>query len=176
MESTGSNLNINHAIRWGGLKGLIAVILNLIIFLISVDLLQNGFVGFLLWAVNVAIIIYAGFNHRNEIGAGYMSYGVAFKHAFIVMAISGLITSTYSILLYNVIAPDLREMMTEEQMEGIMASDGMDAEMLDSLNFIFTNMFKPIGIIVLYFLGLIGSAIGAAIIALITRKKHEEEF
>lgn len=177
MENTESKLNLNHAVKWGGIKGLIAVILNLLLFLISIDLLQNGFVGFVLWAINIAIIIYSGINHRKEFGGGYMSYGVAFKHAFLVMAISGLVMSIYSILLYNVIAPDLREMMTEKQMEGIMASDGLNSEMLDTLNFIFSNMLKPAGIIVFYFIGLIGSAIGAAILALITRRKNlAEEF
>lgn len=172
MEDQGTTLNLNHALRWGGLKGLIAVILNLLLFLISIDLLQNGFVSFLLWAINVGIIIYSGINHRNQFGGGFMSYGVAFKHAFVVMAISGLISSIYSMLLYNVIAPDFREMMTQKQMEGFMGTDGISTEMLDTMNLIFSNMLKPIGIIALYFLGLIGSAIGAAIFALFTRKKN----
>jgi len=176
MEETGKTLNINHALKWGGIKGLVAVILNLLLFIISADLLQNGVVGFVLLIINIGIIIYAGINHRSEVGGGYMSYGVAFRHAFIVMAIAGLIMSIYSILLYNVIAPDFREMMTEKQMEGAMSGAGGNTEMLDTFNYIFSNMFKPLGIIVLYFLSLIGYAIGAAILGLITNKKNEEDF
>ena len=175
MEESGNILNVNHALKWGGIKGLVAVILNLLLFIISIDLLENGIMGFVLLIINIGIIIYAGINHRAEYGNGFMKYGIAFRHAFLVLAVSGLIMAVYSMILYNVIAPDFREMMTEKQMEGAMSGAGGNSEMLDSLNFIFSNMLKPMGIIILYFVGLIGYAIGAAVLALITRKKNTEE-
>jgi len=172
-ENFSEKLNTGHAAKWGVIKGLVAVVLNLILFVISTELLQMGLVSFLLWAVNVGIVIYAGFNYRNEIGGGFMKYGVAFKHAFVVMAVSGLITAIYSMVLFNVIAPDYRDMLTEKQMEGAMAGGG-SGEMLDTLNTIFSNMYSPTGLVVIYLVSLIFLAMGAAIIALITKKKNEQ--
>ena len=172
-ENYSSSLNTSHPIKWGVIKGLIAVVLNLVLFVISTELLQMGLVSFALWVINVGIIIYAGFNYRAELGGGFMNYGVAFKHAFIVMTISGIITTLYSMVLFNVIAPDYRDMLTEKQMEGMMAG-GSSGEMLDTMSTIFSNMYTPLGLSVIFLVSLIFLAIGAAIIALITKKKNEQ--
>jgi hypothetical protein len=45
----------------------------------------------------IGLTIYAGINYRNEIG-GFLPYGKAFQHGFVLMAVSGLISTIFAFI------------------------------------------------------------------------------
>jgi hypothetical protein len=126
-------------------------------------------------------VIYAGIEYRRLVG-GYLGYGQAWQHAFVVFAISGIIGVLFQILLYNVIDTELPQKMadtiadnTREMMENFGApTDQIDPAVektrTDSL-----ARFTAFGMIKGYGIQLIVYAVFALIIALITRKNPPVE-
>ena len=124
---------VNHAIKNGVILGIISLLLVVVIYAIDFAFMASfKFLGLVL-VIGLGYVIYSGISYRNEIG-GFLPYGKAFMHGFVVLAVSGLISTAFNILLYHVVDPELPQKLTEaiiRNTEETMASFGMAQEGID---------------------------------------------
>ena len=77
------------AIRYGGFMGLALVLINLLLYLISVNTFFSfsSIVGFIVY---IGFMVKAGLDERMELG-GFMSFGEAFRVTFQVFVIGSFV-------------------------------------------------------------------------------------
>lgn len=170
-----------HALRWGGIVGVISIALTGIAYAVDYSYLADWKFGIFVLLLFLGLTIYAGINFRNEIG-GFLAYGKAWQHGFVLMAISGLISTAFTILLYTVIDPELPSKLTDVAMENaqkMMESFGMPADQMDKAledaKGRTENQFTAVGLLTSYGIGLIIYAVIALITAIFVRKNPPEE-
>lgn len=171
---------LNNAIKHGGILGIISIAMTLVFYVVDYSLLASWKVGLFSFAVFLGYGIYAGIGYRKEIG-GYISFGKAFQHGFLTFAISALISTIFSILLYAVIDPELSQKVTdaavqnaEEMMEGFgMTGDALD-EAIEKTRKNTAERYSTAGMAMGYLWALIGCAIFALISGVIVKKKEPE--
>lgn len=180
MEEKETTL-FQHAIKWGLIAGGISITLTCVMYAIDYALLANWKTGIFFFAMFIGLAIYAGINYRNEIG-GFLSYGKAFQHGFVLMAVSGLISTIFLILMYNVIDPELPQNLTKVGMENaqkMMEGFGMPADQMDkALEDAQKRMEKQYtisGSALGYGIGLIVYAVLSLITAIFVKKNEPEE-
>lgn len=169
------------ALKTGAIVGLISIILTLVIYLASPGTMAKIWYPFLTGIIFIVIVTVLGVRFRNSHG-GYMTFGQAFLFCLITFAISGLIGTTFSIILHHVIDTGLADFLTKESiknMTDLMSSMGApqaqmeeelakkEGEMLDA--------FSVGGIVKGYFLVLIGYAVVSLITGLIVKKNEPIE-
>lgn len=172
---------INHAVKNGVILAVISIVCVMIIYVVDLSILATFKFLILVLLIGLGYVIYAGISYRGEIG-GYMSYGKAFQHGFVVLAVSGLISTIFNLLLYFVIDPDLPNKLvdaiitnTEEMMTGFGApQDRVDAQ-LEQMRGELPDQFTVVGLCMGYLKALIFYAIIAAITSLFVRKNEPVE-
>jgi hypothetical protein len=165
-------------------KGLILGIIHIIIFLVLYAVDPGKLTGLstltITLVINVSYLIYNGIQYRREIG-GYMSYGTAFKHAFLIFLTSGILNLIFG-LIFIVVDPSLPETLAEAQIDVSVywaKTMGAPEETLDKMRedmdveklvkqYGFLGHLKGFGIVLIFY------AVGASLIALITRKNEPE--
>ena len=173
---------VNNAARWGAIVGLVAVVLGMVTYAVDYSFLANWKFGIMFLVIFLGAVIYAGISYRNSIG-GYLSYGKAFQHGFIAMAVAGLLHVIFNVLLYTVIDPDLPQNLADisaenaaEMMKGFgMPEDKID-EQMDKMRGDMVNNFKPAGLLKGYAIGLIIYAVLSAISSLFVKRNPPETF
>lgn len=178
MENQEVQNNSAHSIRWGVILGVIGILLTLILYIVDISLLTSGWVGGLSLLLSIVVVFYASIDYRKQLG-GFMTFGQAFLHAFVLLAISGLLGVLFQYLLFNVIDPEAATILAEAQLESTMKA--MEAfggngnpEMMDKMAEGFKDQYK-IGTLALgYVYLLVLYAIGASIVGAITKKKNKE--
>jgi hypothetical protein len=181
MEEKETTSLFQHALKWGLIVGGISIALTCVIYAVDYALLANWKTGIVIFIMFIGLAIYGGINYRNEIG-GYLSYGKAFQHGFILMAISGLVSSIFMVLLYTVIDPELPEKLVKVGMENAQAmmesfgmpEDQMDKAMEDARKRT-ENQYTVSGTALGYGIGLIIYAVLSLITALFVRKNEPVE-
>jgi len=181
MEEKQTVTLFQHAIKWGLIVGGISIALTCVIYAIDYALLANWKTGISFFVMFIGLAIYAGINYRNEIG-GFLSYGKAFQHGFVLMAISGLVSAVFMIILYNVIDPELPEKLTKVGIENAQAmmesfglpEDQMDKAMEDTRKRT-ENQYTVSGTAMGYGIGLIIYAVLSLITAIFVKKNEPEE-
>jgi hypothetical protein len=171
---------MKHAIRWGMITAVVSIIYTMLLYVIDYTLMVQLKFLFLALAVYFGIVIYAGIDYRKSIG-GFLSYGKAFQHGFIILAVSALIASMFNLLLYNVIDTELPQKLTDASIENTRAmmesfgtpEDAMD-EALEKAQESTAEQFTVFGMIKGYGMILIFSAIMALISAIFVRKNQPE--
>jgi len=167
--------------RWGVILALATIFLTVIIYVLDYTVLVQFKLLLLFLVLFLGILIYAGINYRSSIG-GYISYGDAFKHGFVLLVISGLIGTVFNVLLYNVIDPDLPAKLTDAAMENARQMmerfgappDGMD-EALEKAKADTAARFTILGTVKGFLWGLILYAVVVAITSLFVRKNEPIE-
>lgn len=170
-----------HAAKFGGIMGGISIFLVVIFYVISMAFLATfKFLGLVL-VIALGIMIYSGINYRTEAG-GYISYGKAWTHGFVVLAVSGLLGLAFNLLLYHVIDPELPQKMadtiienTEEMMRSFGAPDDTIDQTISGMRDDLPNQFSMGGLCLGYLKNLIGSAVIALITALFVRRNEPVE-
>ena len=169
-----------HAIRSGIIIGVVSILLSLIIYLIDPTLFASLWVLFIFFIVSIGLIIYFGIQHRNEEG-GYLTFGKSWMYSFQAFIVAGIVSSIFRILLFNVIDPELVEIVTDtsiENTESMMRSFGAPAEQIDeTIERTRTETPKgltPVGILKGFLWGIIFYAIFALITGVIIKKKEPE--
>lgn len=172
---------VQHALRFGAIMGAIGIVITLLLYAIDYTFLADWKVGIVMILVFLGFVIYAGINYRNEAG-GYLSYGKAFQHGFITLAVGGLINVIFSGILYGVIDPELPQKLTDVAVENaakMMQSFGAPESKIDEqvakLKEDMPARFSFVGQLKGYFWGLIIYAIISLITALFVRKAEPEE-
>jgi len=181
MENqTASPTLINDTVKHGGILGIISIALTLVFYVVDYALLADWKVGLFSFAIFIGYAIYAGIGYRKEIG-GFLSFGKAFQHGFLIFAISALISTIFNILLYTVIDPELPAKVTEvavenaeKMMEGFgMSGDAMDEAMAKTRKDT-EERYTIVGLAMGYVWALIGCAVFALITGAIVKKKEPE--
>lgn len=182
METTETNQPtlVNHAIKFGGILAAISIVCVLLIYAIDYTIMA-GFTFLLIFLViGIGFTSYAGINYRGSIG-GYIPYSKAYLHGIMILAISGLVSTIFNILLYTVIDPDLATNLTDaiiENTEATMAKFGAPQESIDKaieqMRVDMPKNFTAMGLLWGYCKALIWYAILALITALIVRKNQPE--
>jgi hypothetical protein len=111
-----------------------------------------------------------------------VSYGKAFQHGFVLLAVAGVISTVFMILLYTVIDTELPAKLTdvtiqntEKMMESFgMPEDQMDKAMEDARERA-VGQFSAIGSIKSYGFGLIFYAIVSLITSIFVKRNQPEE-
>jgi len=111
---------LQHAIRWGLIMAGVSIALTILVYVIDYTIMvQFKFLGISL-LIYLGLTIYAGINYRNTIG-GFVPYGKAFQHGFIVLALSALVGTIFSFILYNVIDTELPQKLVDAAVENARA-------------------------------------------------------
>jgi len=181
MEEKEAPSLFQHALKWGLIVGGISIALSIVAYAVDYALLADWKFGIFVFALFIGLAIYAGINYRGEIG-GFIPYGKAFQHAFILMAISGLISTIFTIILYTVIDPELPAKLTEVTLENTqkmmenfgMPEDQMDQAMEDARKRT-ENQFSLSGLAMAYGIGLIIYAVLSLITAIFVKKNPPED-
>ncbi|MBL7838668.1 MAG: DUF4199 domain-containing protein [Cyclobacteriaceae bacterium] len=182
QESQGTPGFMNNAIKNGLILGGISIGLTLLLYVVNYAILvQLKMLAFSL-LISVGYAIYAGISYRNTIG-GYLSFGKAWQHGFIMFAVSGIVSLLFTFLLYFVIDPELPQKLAEASLansEEMMRSFGMPEdqmeEALEKARESTQNQFAPGKMALSYVFVLIGGAIFALISGAIVKKNRPVEF
>lgn len=181
MEEKETTSLFQHALKWGLIVGGISIALSIVSYAIDYSLLANWKFGIFVFCMLIGLAIYAGIGYRNEIG-GFLPYGKAFQHGFILMAVSGLISTLFTVILYTVIDPELPAKLTDVAMENaqkMMESFGMPADQMDQAledaRKRTENQFSISGLAMGYGIGLIIYAVLAAITSIFVKKNPPDE-
>lgn len=173
---------VNNAVKNGLILGVISVVLTLLIYAIDYAILVQLKMMFLSLLVSVGFAIYAGITYRKEIG-GFISFGKAYQHGFLMFAASGVVSVLFTFLLYFVIDPELPGKLTEASLantEEMMRSFGMQEDQMEqameAARESTKNQFSPAKVALTYVFILIGGAIFALISGAIVKKNRPVSF
>lgn len=166
----------NHAAKWGVICAAVGIVLSVLFYVIDYALLASfKFLGIIL-VVSIGLVIYAGIDYRKTIG-GYLSYGKAWQHGWVVFAVSGVISLVFQMLLYFVIDSELPAKMTDvivdntrEMMANFGAPEDQIDKQLEQVRIDTTDRFTVFGLIKGFAIQLIFMAIPALITAIFVRK------
>lgn len=167
---------VNHALKWGVISGAIGIVIYVLLYVVDYTLMVNWKFGLLGLAIGLGIVIFATIDYRKSVG-GYLSYGKAWQHGFVVLATSGIITLIFMMILYFVVDPELPQKLTDttldntrEMMEGFgMPADQIDGE-VEKARERTENQFKIGGMALGYGIQLIVFAVVALITAIFGRR------
>jgi hypothetical protein len=171
---------LSNAFRWAMICAAISIIISMAMYAINYEWMVQLKMLFISLAVYLGVTIYGGIDYRNSIG-GYLGYGKAWQHGFLILAISGLVATLWSLILYTVIDPELPEKLADASIENtraMMDSFGMSGDALDDAmdqaRDKVADQFTIVGIFKSYLTIVFFSAIMALISALIVRKNEPE--
>jgi hypothetical protein len=177
-----SSTLFSHAIKWGIILGVIAVVITLLLYIVDYSYLADWKVGIFTLLLFLGCVIYAGINYRSQVG-GYLPYGKAFQHGFVLLATAGLIHIVFAIILHNVIDPELPQKITDatiEKTSEMLAGFGMQEdkieEQLDKMREDMPERFTPGGQLISYLWALILYAVVSAVSSLFVKKNTPETF
>ncbi|MEJ0056744.1 MAG: DUF4199 domain-containing protein [Bacteroidota bacterium] len=161
--------------------GATSIFLYILLYVIDYTLMVQLKFLFIFLLIYLGITIYGGIEYRNSVGR-YLSYGKAFQHGFLVLAISGLIATVWNLLLYHVIDTELPQKLadaaienTRTMMERFGAPEERIEEEIAKAQERSKNQFTVSGQLMGYGFILIFSAIMAVISALIVRRNEPIE-
>jgi hypothetical protein len=179
MEQTSSSPNLfKHAARMGAIGGGIGIALTVLIYIADIRLMADWKVGIFFLLFYLGYVIYAGIQFRKESG-GYLPYGKAFQHGYITLAVGGVISTLFSILLFHVIDPSIPETLTQasiEKTEEMMAGFGMPEDKIEEEieKQDIPGRFTVVGQLTQLGWSLLINAVVAAITAIFVRKNQPE--
>lgn len=161
---------------------MISIVITLLVYVASPQMMVKWWFGIISLVLSIFLVCYFGIKYRNEHTGGYINFGQAYLYSLVVILISGVVSTFFTLLLYNVIDPSLPDVLADasyEQSLGMVSSfggdpDSMSDEQLEEIREQASAPFTTSGTL----RGLIGVLIGGAIISLITGaiiKKKEPE-
>ena len=154
------------ALKWGLILGVVSIIYSLILFL--TDNIGNQSLGYLAYVFSIVAITLAMRDFKN-LNGGYMSYGQGVGLGTLTAAISGFLSSLFSVFYMNVIDPGVMTRLTDKAREDMEARGNMTDEQIDQGMEIMAKFQSPVilfivGIIAATLLGLVFSLVISAII------------
>lgn len=177
MESNAST----EAIKGGLIVGLISIILTMVAYTIDAGLLVDWKFSLGSFALSIFLYSYIGKKYRDDHLEGFISFGDAFKFIFIAGIIGAILSGFFSILLFNVIDPELPEILleqvmknTESMMESFGAPSGEIDQALEKLETDMASQFSAGGILKGSWAWLLGAALIGLICGAIIKKKRPE--
>lgn len=175
MSFSISDIQRSIIIKYGLITGLAGVVILLLGYIMGVAILAKWWFGIIILVVTVVLLVISGREYKNQIG-GYISYMDAWITIFGVYVVTAVISTMFSLLLYNVIDTGLEELMREQLIENSITmmekfgapEDSIEESIVRLEKQDITPTFKSSGI------SLIFGIIISAIIALFIKKKKPE--
>jgi hypothetical protein len=167
-------------------KGAVLAVIHIIVFVLLYFLAPGKLTGFtylfFIILLNLGYAIYQGIQFRNA-GDGFISFGLAFKYAFVLLLANGLIQSIFMIV-FILVEPDYPRLMAQSQFDTSLywaqkfgAPEAAIEQMQSEYNE--EEMAKryslsgfPLGLGI----GIICYCIGGLIVALFVKKNKPETF
>jgi hypothetical protein len=169
-----------NAARNGAILGGIGIALTTVFYVVDPSLLVDWKVGILFILIFIGWVIYAGITYRKEVG-GYLSYGKAFQHGYVLLITGGILTTIFSIVLYNVIDPSLPQTLadisvekTGEMLAGFGTPQDKIDEQLETMRVEMPARFGVVGLLKQFGWGILINAVISVITALFVRKNQPE--
>ncbi|WP_209329039.1 DUF4199 domain-containing protein [Lunatimonas salinarum] len=179
MENRLTNSPSQAAFKSGLYLGLTMFILTLLAYFVDYTILVSFWFGIVILALFFGLILFFGFQYRKEAG-GYLEYGPAFMFSFVTLLVSGLIGLIGNLILYQVIDPQLPQMLVDAQLENMLnmmdrfgAGDSISGDQLDEIRVGIESNFSISGQVKSFGIGLIVYAIMALILAAILKKRDK---
>jgi hypothetical protein len=177
-ETQVSESPVQHAVKNGAILGAVVMVLTILSYMVSIPFMGTFKFILLIFTLYIGFVIYFGIDYRNSIG-GYIAFGKAFLHGFIMLAVAGAVGVLFGLLLYNVIDTELGQKLTdaivtntEESMRNFGAPEGRIESQLAQMREDMPKNFTPLGQIKGYLIGLIWNAVIVLITSLIVRKSE----
>ena len=172
---------VNHALKNGSILAIIGILLTLSIYLIDVSWFASLWLILIILITNISYTTIVGINYRKEIG-GYLSFKNAFIYAALVLFSAMAISRIFSLILFNVVDPQVSQIVTDASvekwtalMEGWNTPQEKIDEAIDKMKIDIPKSFSPIGILIsIFWPGLVFIAIAAAISGGIVKKNQPE--
>jgi hypothetical protein len=167
-------------------KGLILGVIHIVLFVAIYYTMPSKVTGFsylfAVLAINFTFIIIQGRQWRAQVG-GFISFGAAFKYAFVIFLFNGLLNTVF-IVVFLFAEPALPDNMAQSQLDTSLywaktfgAPDNAIEKMQEDFNpEEITKRYKPLGLLTGVGFLSIFYALGALIIALFVKKNQPEVF
>jgi len=180
-ESTNKNL-LGEAMKTGVILASVSIILTLLVYIVDANMLADWKLGIGTLIIAFVIVVYFGKKYREEeLEGGFMTFGESFKYGFSAFFISGLISMVFTIILYEVIDPDLPKIITDKALqntEAMMENFGAPSEKIDEtieqMEKDMEGKFTAIGILSGSWIYILSSAFLGSIAGAIIKKKKPE--
>ncbi|MAU77235.1 MAG: hypothetical protein CL831_10300 [Crocinitomicaceae bacterium] len=126
-------MRINQLVwQHGGMAALISVILSLVAYILSVELLIGWQLGLAQSVLIITTMIIVGRAIRRDEG-GFISYWRVFQHIMLSLLCILCASSLFNFVLFNVINPELVDVVVDlslEKVEEMMISFGLEGDLL----------------------------------------------
>ncbi len=170
----------SQAFRFGTIAGGLAIAYTLLSYLTDLVLFSNFWAGILFWVVTLVILIIAVSRAKALMG-GYISFKNAFSTFVVTYVITSLISTAFSIILFNLIDPAAGERVQELLIEtsvGYMEQFGTPEGQIEAQveQMEAENPFGIIGLVKSFFWGIFWYAIIGLIVAAFMKKNKPVEF
>jgi hypothetical protein len=170
---------VSHAAKTGVILGVASIILTAILYAVDESVMVHWAYGLIVLLASIVFVVLRGIGYRKSRG-GFMGFGDAWKHGFISFAVSAVLGTLFSFVLYTVIDPELGERLTEVSVENAMdmaASFGAPEESLSQMEedtrTRMEGQFTAMGLVKGLGINLIVIAVISLITALIVRKQEK---
>lgn len=162
------------AVKYGLILGVIGILYSMIGYLSGIEVMASFAYEIILFVITLGVSIFLAFRYRRLAG-GYISFKNAFIGLFIMFAISGIISTFFNILLFNVIDTDLPNKLNEAiivKTTSMLEGMGIDQEKIDETieQIEKESSYTIAKQISSYFWSLLLYALGALILAAIIKK------
>lgn len=160
---------------YGGLTGVILIMISLIFYVIDVD--PSSFLNYLNILLLIGAMAYAGIQYRNTVNDGFMSYGRALGCSFLVGLFASVALAIYTFVFFKYIDPGMitKIMATAEEQMLEKNPNLSDEEIEMALKYSYMFM-SPFAMMIWTVLGMaFWSLIFALIVAAFTKKTDKSK-
>lgn len=167
-----------NAMKYGLFLGLFMVVSTTLVYAIDLNLFTASWYGIVNLIIIIAFGAVSAINNKKMLG-GFMSFKEAFTSFFVTVVIGFLISTLFSILLFNVIDPEAKKIISENVIKmtvEMMQKFGGRAEDINNVvrEMEKTDSFGVYGQLKGFFFNLIVYAIIGLITALIVRRERPQ--
>ena len=151
----------DHALKSGVILGVVGILISLIVYIIDPLLMIKWWFSLSSLVLFIALVSYFDIQYREMLG-GFVSFKIAYIYSILTFVLAGLIGTAFSILLFQVIDPDLPQLMSEaiiEQTVEMMEGFGANQEIIDeaiedadpAASFTVMGQIKSFGMVLIFY-------------------------
>jgi len=169
MDQKPSNFKV--ALNHGLLLGVALVLFSLLMYVVGVPM--DSKVQWISYVIMIAGLVLGIQQWRENYNGGFLAYGQAFSHGFLMVLFVGIVTSIWVLLFFGVIAPGEIEKMMEAAEEKMYESQPNMSDEQIEMALKYSRMFmSPVWMAIWGFIGnIVVGTVLSAIIAIFMKKE-----
>lgn len=181
MENTNTENFNEPVVRSSGTKvalingiytGLALIIVSLVLYLLDVP--RDSYIQYISYLVMIVLTFIFVKQWRDQYNDGYLSYGGAFGHGFLVILFGSIISAIYTFIFFSFIAPGELAIMIEEAEQQLYEQGMSDQEIEVAMQWT-RMMMKPWMMSIWVIVGgAVAGLIISAILAIFLKKEPKE--